>query len=88
MLEEEGFEIEFDDSDQLIDQIDGKTAILLIPLLKEKYRKVVTMRFEEEKTIREIAQATHQKENTVVVQIRRGIDELAVLLRVDKKYAS
>jgi len=84
-LQESGFEIVFDDTERLLDQIDGKTAILLIPLLKEKHREVVSMRFEEEKTIKEIADATKQKNNTVVVQIRRGIDALAVLLRVEKK---
>ncbi len=68
-----------------IDQADGKTAMLLIPLLKEKHRKVVAMRFKEEKTIQEIAEATKQKHNTVVVQIRRGVNELAVLFRVDEK---
>ncbi|MEX0919307.1 MAG: RNA polymerase sigma factor [Parcubacteria group bacterium] len=60
-LEEVGFQIAFDDSEHLVDQADGKTAMLLIPLLKEKHRKVVSMRFEEEKTIEEIALATKQK---------------------------
>ena len=85
MLQEEGFQIEFDDSDKLIDQADGKTAMLLIPLLKDKYRKVVSMRFEEETTIKEIAEATQQSNNTVVVQIHRGINELAILFKVDRK---
>ena len=85
VLQEAGFQIAFDDSDDLVNQADGKTAMLLIPLLKEKHRKVVSMRFEEEKTIQEIAEATLQKHNTVVVQIRRGINELAVLFRVDEK---
>lgn len=84
-LKEAGFEIAFDESDHLIDVADGKTALLLIPLLKKKYQKVVTMRFEEEKTIKEIAEATQQVPNTVVVQIRRGINELAVLFRVSEK---
>lgn len=85
VLQEGGLQIAFDDSEDLINKADGKTAMLLIPLLKEKHRKVVSMRFEEEKTIQEIAKATLQKSNTVVVQIRRGVDELAVLFRVDEK---
>lgn len=84
-LEEGGFQIAFDDSEHLIDQADGKTAMLLIPLLKEKHQKVVSMRFDEEKTIQEIALATQQKRNTVVIQIRRGINELAILFRVAEK---
>lgn len=78
-------QISFDDSEHLINQVDGKAAMLLIPLLKEKHRKVVSLRFEEHKTIKEIAEATQQPNNTVVVQIRRGINELAVLFRVDEK---
>ncbi len=85
VMQENGFQIAFDDSEHLINQADGKTAMLLIPLLKDKHRKVVSMRFEEEQTIKEIAEATKQKHNTVVVQIRRGVDELAVLFRVDEK---
>jgi RNA polymerase sigma-70 factor (ECF subfamily) len=84
-LEEAGLQIVFDDSEHLINQADGKTAMLLIPLLKEKHRKVVSMKFEEEKTIKEIAEATKQPHNTVVVQIRRGINELAILFRVAEK---
>jgi len=85
MLQEEGLQIVFDDSDRLINQADGKTAMLLIPLFKDKYRKVVSMRFEEESTIQEIAEATKQPKNTVVVQIHRGINELAILFKIDVK---
>lgn len=84
VLQEGGFEIAFDDTDRLIDQADGKTAMLLIPLLSEKQQKVMTMRYEEMKTIQEIAEATRQKQNTVTVQIRRGLDKLAILFRVDE----
>src|SRR3989344_1196777 len=85
MLQDGCLQIAFDDSEGLLDQADGKTAMLLIPLLKEKHLKVVAMRFKEDRTIQEIAEATKQKHNTVVVQIRRGVNELAVLFRVDEK---
>ncbi|MEX2054352.1 MAG: sigma-70 family RNA polymerase sigma factor [Candidatus Colwellbacteria bacterium] len=84
-LAESGFEVVIDDSESLFNQIDGKTAILMIPLLKDKYRKVISMRFEEEKTIKEIAEATKQLNNTVAVQIYRGVEQLAILCRVDTK---
>ncbi|MGM0482572.1 MAG: RNA polymerase sigma factor [Patescibacteria group bacterium] len=82
---ESGFQVEFDNSERLFDQLDGKAAILLIPLLEDKYEKVISMRFEEEMTIKEIAKATQQPDNTVVVQIHRGIDKLAILVKIDKK---
>ena len=84
-LLETGFQIALDDSEKLFDQIDGKAAMLLIPLLGDKYEKVVSMRFQEEMTIKEIAEATQQSNNTVVVQIHRGVDKLAILIKVDKK---
>jgi len=52
ILSDAGFQIVIDDSDQLFNMIDGKTALLLIPLLKEKYRKVVHMHFEDNLTIK------------------------------------
>lgn len=84
-MTESGFQVEFDNSERLFDQLDGKAAILLIPLLEDKYEKVISMRFEEEMTIKEIAEATQQPDNTVVVQIHRGIDKLAILVKIDKK---
>ena len=85
MLQEAGLQIEVDDSENLFNQIDGKAAMLLIPLLDDKYKKVVSMRFEEDMTIKEIAEATQQSNNTVVVQIHRGIDKLAILVKVEKR---
>lgn len=84
-LQDGGFEIAFDETDSLLNIADGKTAMLLIPLLDKKYETVISLRFEAEKTIAEIAETTKQSKNTVVVQIRRGIDKLAVLFRADAK---
>lgn len=58
--------------------------MLMIPFLPDKYEKVISMRFEEEMTIKEIAEATQQPNNTVVVQIHRGIDKLAILIRIEE----
>lgn len=84
-LSEAELQIEIDDSEQMFNQIDGKAAMLMIPLLEDKYEKVIAMRFEEDKTIKEIAEATQQPNNTVVVQIHRGIDKLAILLKVNSE---
>lgn len=84
LLLEGGLQIEIDESEKLMNQIDGRTAMLLIPLLDEKYEKVLKLSFEEERTIAEIAEATKQPNNTVVVQIHRGLKKLAILYRVDK----
>ena len=88
ILSEAGFQVVIDDSEKLFNMIDGKTALLLIPLLADKYQKVVSMRYEENLSIKEIALATRQSNNTVVVQIHRGIEKLAVLFRVDATHTA
>ena len=83
MLFEGGFQINVDDTDRLLNIFDGKSAALLIPLLGEKYRTVLTMYYIDEMALKEIAEATHQSKNTVAVQIHRGVEKLAILFRVD-----
>jgi len=83
VLTEAGFQIAVDDSERLFNTIDGKTAVKLIPLLEEKYRRVITMRYIDDLPLKDIATATHQSSNTVAVQIHRGIGKLAILFRVD-----
>jgi RNA polymerase sigma factor (sigma-70 family) len=81
---EGGFEIAIDDSDTLIDTIDGKTVMLLIPLLTERHAEVVSMKYIEDMTLKEIASATHQSRATVAVQIHRGMEKLAILFRIEE----
>jgi len=82
-LTEKGFVVAIDDSQELFDTIDGKTALLLIPLLSDKYRKVVSMRYIDDLPLKEIALITKQSQNAVAVQIHRGVGKLAVLFRAD-----
>ena len=82
VLSEKGFQIAIDDSEEILDMVDGKTAVLLLPLLEPKYRGVVEMRYIDDMPLKEIARATLQSKNTVSVQIRRGIDKLAILFRM------
>lgn len=84
LLTEAGFNIVIDDSDRLFNILDGKTAMLMIPLLPEKYKTVVAMRYEDEMTLSEIAKITKQSNGTVAVQIHRGIEKLAILFRVEE----
>jgi len=83
VLTEEGFEIGTDDSDRLFNTIDGKSAALLIPLLSEKYRLIVSMYFLDGMSLAEIAVATKQSKNTATVQIHRAIKKLKTLFKVD-----
>ena len=83
ILTEGGFQVAIDDSERLFNIIDGKTAIMLLPLLADKYRNVVAMRYVQDMPLKEIAAATNQSQNTVAVQIHRGVGKLAILFRVD-----
>ena len=79
ILSESGFEPSVDDSNRLLDTIDGQEAVRLMDYLPEKYKKVLSLRYLRNLSIKEIAQKTHQSDNTVVVQIHRGLKKLKSL---------
>lgn len=85
VLAEKGFEVWTDDSEHLFNKIDAGFVVLLIPKMTQKYRRVVTMRYVDDQSIHEIARLTGQSKNTVAVQIHRGLEQLAVLLKVEKE---
>lgn len=78
-LIEKGFELGSDDSNRKIDILDGKKIMLLIPLLPDKYELVIHMRYLKGLSLREISLISGQSENTVAVQIHRGILKLKTL---------
>lgn len=80
-LTEEGFQVLVDDSERLFNMIDGRKAIMLIPQLSKKYQEVILMRFVQDLPLKEIAVITKQSNNTVAVQIHRGVEKLAILFR-------
>ena len=84
MHEETGFEPSLDLTSSLIDRIDGAEAINLINKIPEPYSGAVFMRFVEELSLSEIAEITGQTENTVAVQVHRGIAKLKELWNHDE----
>lgn len=85
VLAEKGFEVWTDDSERLFNKIDAGFVVLLIPKMTQKYRRVVTLRYVDEQSIQEIAALTGQSKQTVAVQIHRGLEQLAVLFKVEKE---
>lgn len=85
VLAEKGFEVWTDDSERLFNKIDAGFVVLLIPKMTQKYRKVVTLRYVDEQSIQEIADFTGQSKKTVAVQIHRGLEQLAVLFKVERE---
>ena len=78
-LVEKGFEAGLDSTSKIISMLDGKKALFLIQRLPAKYQKVMRMRFVQELSFKEMALITGEQENTMAVQVHRGISKLKVL---------
>lgn len=61
------------------DILDGKEIILLLPQLSEKYERVIELRYLKGLSLKEISLLTGQSENTVAVQVHRGLQKLKKL---------
>src|SRR5688500_28056 len=67
-----GFEPGVNDTDKIINTLDGKEAANLIKELPPKYRKAVSMRYLQDMSLSEMASMTKQSKNAVTVQVCRG----------------
>ncbi len=76
---EDGFESEAINSENIFNLIDGKILAALIEKLPEKYSSVIAMRHTKDLSLKEISVITHQSQNTVSVQVHRGLVKLRVL---------
>jgi RNA polymerase sigma-70 factor, ECF subfamily len=81
-LMEKGFEPGEDNSERLMNVLDGKRAISLISRLPEKYQKIMKMRYVQDLPLKEISLITGQSTKTLAVQLHRGLAKLRVLYYV------
>jgi RNA polymerase sigma-70 factor (ECF subfamily) len=79
VLLEKGFEPGKDHSERLVNVLDGKTAVLLIQRLPERYKKVMRMRYIQDLSLAEMSLITGQSKNTIAVQLHRGLEKLKLL---------
>lgn len=79
IMVENGFEPGDDSSEHMFKYLDGKVAVQLIQRLPETYRKVITMRYVQDLTLKEMSLITGKTRNTVAVQVHRGLEKLKVL---------
>lgn len=79
ILLEKGFEPGKDTSEFLIDSLDGKSAMLLIKQLPEKYQKALRMRYVQDLSLEEMSLLTGQSKNTLAVQVHRGLEKMRLL---------
>ncbi|MDO8482643.1 MAG: RNA polymerase sigma factor [bacterium] len=79
VLMEEGYEPSVDHSERLFNVLDGKRAIRLIGTLPVKYQKVMRMRYAQDLSLKEMSHITGQSQNTMAVQVHRGLAKLKLL---------
>jgi len=79
VLMENGFGPSTENSDQVINFLDGKKAIILIQRLPKMYRQVMRMRHVQDLSLKEISLITGQTKNSIAVQLHRGLIKLKLL---------
>jgi len=78
-LVENGYEPGEDVSEQLLDRLDGKAALVLIKNLPQKYQKVMRMKYIQLLSLKEMSLISGQSKNAVAVQAHRGLERLKIL---------
>lgn len=78
-LMDKGFEPGIDSTKRLMDVLDGKSAILLISRLPEKYKIIINMRYVQDLSLEEMSLITGQSKKTLAVQVHRGLKKLKTL---------
>ena len=81
MMEEDGFEPRDENIREPLDTPAIKEAMHNLSQLDEMYRVVITMRFLDELSPKEIATTLGVSENVVSVRIHRGMERLAGMMR-------
>jgi RNA polymerase sigma factor (sigma-70 family) len=79
LLSDDGNEVGVNITERLFDIIDAKGLGELIKKLPPKYQGAITMRYIKEMTLKEMSAATHESENTMSVQVHRGLIKLRAL---------
>src|SRR3989338_3457193 len=77
LMEEDGFEIADESLTDPADIPAAREAVVMLKSLDEIYRTAITMRYIDEMSPREIAEALGVSENVVSVRIHRGIERLS-----------
>lgn len=81
----EGFDPGFDDRSRLEHGIDARLIMATVNRMDEKYRDAVMMRYVDDLSPKEIAEALGESENNVSVRIHRGIKQLKEILNKNDK---
>lgn len=80
MMDDDGFEPVDDSIPDFADKPAAREALKMLKSLDEIYRTAITMRYMDEMSPREIADALGVSENVVSVRIHRGIERLSKMM--------
>lgn len=78
-LLEKGLEVGVDDTERLINTFDGKKVVGLIDQLPVKYRVIMSMRYIQNLTFKQMSLLTGKTPNTLAVQSHRGLTKLRAI---------
>ena len=78
-LLEKGYDPRNDDSERLIDALDGKAALVLIMRLPVAYQKIMRMKYVQDLTLEEMSLITGSSKNALAVKVHRGLEKLKLL---------
>ena len=81
MMDEDGFEVVDEMAKNPADVPDARAAMKLLRALDDIYREVITLRFVEGLTPKEISRVLEVSENVVSVRLHRGIERLRSLAK-------
>ncbi len=79
ILLEKGFEIKEDNTENIINFLDGKKALLLIAHLPLNYQPIMRMKYIEDLSLLEISIITGQTKNALAVKLHRGLEKIKIL---------
>ncbi|TSC81969.1 MAG: RNA polymerase sigma-70 factor, ECF subfamily [Parcubacteria group bacterium Gr01-1014_20] len=79
VMMEKGFEPANADSGRVLNLLDGKSALVLIQRLPEKYQRVMRMRYVQDLSLKEMSLITGETKNAMAVQAHRGLEKLKLL---------
>lgn len=83
-LQEKGFDVIGERADHIELGVEYDRALLLLEKMEDDFRQVLSLRFVEDLSIKDIAQIVGESPNLVSVRIHRGLKKLKVLLEESK----
>ena len=78
-LTEKGFEVKEDKTENIINFLDGKKALLLIAELPLAYQQVMRMKYVQDLTLVEMSLITGFTKNSLAVKLHRGLEKIKII---------